>query len=566
MAFSISYTFKAIDSFSGVAKSIQKSVGNINKSAAKLHKTFDKVSRKLKKIGKGMREVGTQITTRVTLPIVAAGTASLIAGAKFEKAMNQVKALTGATGKEFNKLSMQAKKLGATTQFSASESADAMGFLAKAGFKADKILKALPSTLRLAAAANLDMASAANIVTNIMSGAQVPVKDLAKVTDILTKAFTSANTDLTQLGEAFKFAGPVASAMKIPISEVTAVLASMGNAGIQAGMAGTALRTGLIRLAKPANDAKKIFKKLGIPEKQILDSKGNVKSLTGVIKLLEKSGANAADMMTIFGLRAGPAFQALVGQGSKSIEELTKKLSKSGGIAKKIADVQMKGLSGAFKALTSSLEGLAIAVFESGLGEFFTKLITKTTALIRKLSALNPTMLKIISIVAGVTAVIGPLLIAIGSIVQIFGFFGVSIGVMLGPITLIIAGIAALSIAGVLLYKNWAKVVSIFETAWLWIKKIASVAGSGLGKLFDFVMPKAEIKQITEVVNGTKAIPGQLQSSATNAQQPVGPVNTKSVNEMKGSMDINIKDRGQNVENITAMTIGGLNLGINRAY
>ncbi|MCH7985481.1 MAG: phage tail tape measure protein, partial [Acidobacteria bacterium] len=172
------------------------------------------------------------------------------AASNFQAEMNKVKALTGAVGKQFDQLREQAMKLGKTTQFSASEAAAGMAFLAQAGFDANQIVKAMPATLDLAAAANIGLAEAADIVSNVMSGMGIAVEDLGGTVDIMTAAFTSANTDLTQLGQAMKFAGPVASDFGLSIAETAGALSLLGNAGIQASMAGTSLRNILNRLVK----------------------------------------------------------------------------------------------------------------------------------------------------------------------------------------------------------------------------------------------------------------------------------------------------------------------------
>lgn len=187
----------------------------------------------LSKAGTGMEKFGRGWTTGVTLPIVGAGAAVITTAASFESSMNRVKGLTGATGDEFDKLRDQARELGATTQYSASEAADGMGFLAMAGFKTNEILGAMPSVLELAASAQMDLASAADITSNILTGYGKNVGELGHVNDVLVKAMTSANVDLNMLGESLKYVGPVASGVGMDFEEVAAAVGLMGNAGIQ---------------------------------------------------------------------------------------------------------------------------------------------------------------------------------------------------------------------------------------------------------------------------------------------------------------------------------------------
>ncbi len=188
----------------------------------------------------------------------------IVSFAKFEQAIARTGAIADATAEEMESLAMSARALGKSTQFSATEAANALTFLAQAGFDVQDATEALPGVLQLAAAANLDLATAADITTNVLTGYGFEVKDLTKVNDVLTKAFISANTDLTQLGQAMKFAGPVASAAGVRFEEAAAAISLMGNAGIQASMAGTSLRGAIVRLLNPSKEAEGILERLGI--------------------------------------------------------------------------------------------------------------------------------------------------------------------------------------------------------------------------------------------------------------------------------------------------------------
>src|SRR5690606_17188308 len=274
----------------------------------------------------------------------AVGLASIKTAGDFEASMNRVKAVTGATGKDFDALVEQAKQLGKTTQFSASEAADAMGFLAMAGFKVDEIMTALPGVLNLAAAGQLDLAEAADIASNILSGYGLEVAEINRLNDVLAKTFTSANVDMRMLGESFKYVGPVAASAGLQFEEVAAAVGLLGNAGIQGSEAGTALRGSIARLLKPTAEVSDTLKRLGV---NVVDSRGELPPLVDINRQLEQAGATTADMMTIFGLEAGPAMQALVSQGSNALGNLTRELENSGGTAEQIASTQMEGLNGA---------------------------------------------------------------------------------------------------------------------------------------------------------------------------------------------------------------------------
>src|SRR5690606_25937560 len=309
----------------------------------------------LDRLGKRTTEIGKWVSTRLTVPITALGTVALNTAANFESAMNRVRALTGATGEELAALEEQAMELGRTTQFSASQAADAMGFLAMAGFDTNQILGAMPSVLQLAASAQLDMARAADITTNILTGYGMTVEELERANDVLVKSFISANTDLVQLGEAFKYAGPVAKAAGLEFEETAALLSMMGNAGIQASMAGTSLRGAITRLLNPTKQIQDILAKYNV---RVTDSNGRLRSMTRILEDLANAGIDAGDVMALFGQRAGPAMQALIDQGIESIDEFVAMLEEAGGTAERVGEVQMQGLGGAVIRLKSAWEGL----------------------------------------------------------------------------------------------------------------------------------------------------------------------------------------------------------------
>jgi len=276
----------------------------------------------------------------------------------FEQTMANVAAVSGAAGKELALLEKTAKDLGATTKFTAQEAGEGMAFLAMAGFQVNDIIGAMPGVLQLAAAANLDLGRAADITSNILTGYNKTVDEVGHVNDVLVKAFTSANVNLVQLGEAMKYAGPVASGMGIDFEEAAAAIALMGNAGIQGSMAGTSLRNALTRLAKPTSEVTETLSRLNVTT---TDSNGRLLSLTEIVQQLERSGASTTDMMAIFGQRAGPAMAALVDQGSSALADFTAMLEDSGGTADRVATTQLDTLEGRVTLMSSAWDGLKIA-------------------------------------------------------------------------------------------------------------------------------------------------------------------------------------------------------------
>ncbi len=368
----------------------------------------------LKSVGQKMAGIGKELTAKVTAPVVALGAGVLQTAADFEAGMNRVRGITGATGDDFTRLQDLAKELGRTTQFSAAEAAAGMEFLAKAGFDVNQVLTAMPATLNLAAAANLGLGEAADIASNILSGFGMDASDLADVVDDLAATSTNANTDVRQLGEAMKYVGPVAAAAGQEFDQTLAILGKMGDAGIQASMAGTALRGAISRLLNPTAEVAAKLEELGVV---VTDSSGKLRPMVDIVRDLEDSGASAGDVMSIFGDRAGPALQSLISQGADSIDVLTGKIRDAGPAAQRLADVQMSGLSGAIKAMKSALEGLAIAIADAGLLQWATGLVQQFTGLIQRLTTTNPELLRMGTAVAGIAAAAGPLLIILGKLV-----------------------------------------------------------------------------------------------------------------------------------------------------
>ncbi|KKL79336.1 hypothetical protein LCGC14_2015830, partial [marine sediment metagenome] len=352
--------------------SVDKNLGGLKGATAKVNSSFAKFDTRVQGLNTSIQKSSGSIRaaggvfTALGASIALIGIKALKVGADFDSGMRKVIAVSGAAGDEIKGLRDIAKELGSTTQFSATQAADAMGFLAQAGFEANEIMGAIPSTLQLAAAAQLDLGSAADITSNILAGFGLKVEELGRANDVLVKTFTSANTDLVQLGQAMKFVGPVAKAAGVSFEETAAAVGLLGNAGLQASLAGTSLRGSIVRMLNPAKNAQKAMARLGLSAK---DADGNFVGFKGIVEQLEKSTIKQTDSvefaalaMEIFGQRAGPGMLALVSQGSKALKELTTELENSGGTAARIAKVQMEGLKGAFLEFKSALEGVTIAI------------------------------------------------------------------------------------------------------------------------------------------------------------------------------------------------------------
>lgn len=456
--------------------SIAKFEGDLGRAAQALERFGKQAAR----ISSQLESAGSRMTMLITAPLVAFGATALRAAGDFEQSMNRVEALTQATGEELKKLKDQARELGGTTQFSASDAADAMGFLAMAGMKTNQIMGAMPHVLRLAGAAQLDMASAADIVTNILAGYNLQIDDLAHSNDVLVKAFTSANTDLQQLGEAMKYAGPVASAAGVQFEQAAAALAMMGNAGIQGSMAGTSLRGAITAALNPTKKMSDAMKAAGLNFK---DAEGKLLPLDQIIQQLEPHAQNAGLFMTLFGQRAGPAMAALVSQGSDALRDLTGDLEDAAGTAQRVSEVQMKGFNGMLKEMESAFEELQLRIAESGLMDAISAIGLAFTSVLIAVGQLPDPLLNLVVIFAGLAAAIGPLLWiagafvgAVANLIPVMSLFaGAAIPVIASLMGIATAAWAAaapflpfIAIAGVVIAVAWKFRAAIAE-AFGWV-------------------------------------------------------------------------------------------------
>src|SRR5690625_4239782 len=448
-------------------------------------------SRALEPIQKRMQEVGRRMTTAITVPVTAAGYAVARMGGDFQYSMNRVQALSGSTGSQLEALSDQAKELGISTQFSASQAADAMGFLAMAGFDANQILGTMPATLDLAAASGMQLPRAADVLSNVMQGYALATAEAARASDVLTKAFTSSNTDLGQLAEAMKYAGPVAAGMGVEFEEAAAAIGLMGNAGIQGSMAGTSLRNALSRLARPTGEVRAAMERLGL---SVQDLSPTTASLTEIVERLQASGASTSDMLTIFGQRAGPAMQALIDQGADSLRDFTGTLREAGGEASRVASVQMQGFEGSMKALRSAIQGVAIEIAEAGVLDFLEQMARRAAGLVRVVANLNPVLLRAGAVIGGLAAATGPLLLGLGALTKALPVVAAGIGLLTSPITLTIAAVAALGATAWYVADNWEATVDSWRSTFEQYKLVSlaalSTIASGFESFFRFIKPE----------------------------------------------------------------------------
>lgn len=393
----------------------------------RLIRTMRTLEIRLKTWGNSVTQMGKSLFAAGTAASIPLALSAKIFGT-FESKMARVRALTNATTSEFKMLEEEAKKLGRDTVFSASQAAEAMSFFALAGFKVDQILMATGPTLNLAAAGMIDIAQAADISAKIMAGMGISANDLQGAVDILAKAMTTANTDILQLGDAFKFVGPVAKSAGISFAEITAAIQLLSNAGIQGEMAGTTLRGMLLTLTSPSKEAADELRRLGV---RVKDARGNVRPLADILGDLERalSGLGSGDRLEslgkIFDARQAAGAAELISQGAQKLRDATAALQNASGTASRIAGTQLNTLAGDAIILLSALEGLAIEIGQSfaPLLRVIIRGITMATNAIAKWVEENRGLVTIIASAVGSIVAMGAALVAIGVALKVSGFF-----------------------------------------------------------------------------------------------------------------------------------------------
>lgn len=328
-------------------RQFQRVAGRVRSTMLKLRGGMEKLSR---------------ASRRVFLIGTAAISAVAFTAASFEKRMARVQAITSATASEMVQLTSAARTMGKETVFSANQAAEAMGFFAQAGFNVTKILKSLEPTLNLAAAGQLDIATAADLVTNIMSGMGIEVGKLEQTVDQLTKAFTSSNTNLNMLAQALKFVGPVAADAGLSLADAAAAIGKLSDAGLQATMAGTSLRMILLQLQDPAAEGK--MRELGVA---VRTTAGEMLPFTTILDNMRASlekldPRKQSELLGMFGARAGPALRVLLRTGGAELKRFAQAIENSGGVAKRVADIQLNTLHGSFLLLKSAAQEFALVL------------------------------------------------------------------------------------------------------------------------------------------------------------------------------------------------------------
>lgn len=365
-----------------MARTIHELRGILTGNGASLERTLRNAAKSTRDMREAWVQAGRDVAnaaTRITAAVTAMGTVSLRSFAKFEQVMVRVGAVTRTLGtKDFELLNEAAKRAGATTIFTAQQSAEAMEKLGLAGFDTRTVIESLPGVLQLASAAQIDIASSADIAAKTMRAFGFEAKDLTRINDTLVATFTAANTDLLQLKEAIRPVGPLARTLNVSLEETATVLAKLADRGFQGELGGTALRNILARLAGATPAVTKELAKLGIVT---TDATGAMRPLFDILEDIEAKGLTGGQVMQLFGARGGPQLAALLAVGTAELRRFHAEIAGKSGITAAIEAANMNTLVGQFDLLTSALEDLFLTTGEKVNPEF-RKLVNSMTAFI----------------------------------------------------------------------------------------------------------------------------------------------------------------------------------------
>ena len=485
----------------------EQELQNLQTEATKSQEALVKIGQAgetLEKVGGKIADVGETLTTHVTVPVLAAGTAAVKTASDFDTAMSKVAAVSGATGDELQDLRDKAREMGAKTKFSASEAAEAMNYMAMAGWKTGDMLDGIEGIMNLAAASGEDLATTSDIVTDALTAFGLTAADSGHFADVLVAASSNANTNVSMMGETFKYCAPVAGALGFSCEDTAEAIGLMANSGIKGSQAGTALRSMMNALA---GEVKFCGESFGEIEIATTNADGSMRDLNDILadcrvafsQMSESEQASAAQALV--GKNAMSGFLAVMNAAPSDIEKLNSAISTCSdevdgynGVTEKMAAVMQDNLGGQLTILKSQLEELAIS-FGEILMPAIRAIVSKIQALVDKLNQMDPATKETIVKIALVAAALGPLLVVVGKTMvtvgklmqfisnlptiiagakAAFSSFGAAIGGISAPVVAVIAVIAALVAAFVHLWKNNEEFRNKITAIWEQIKGIFS--------------------------------------------------------------------------------------------
>ena len=473
-------------------KRLESEAKNANSELAKI----GEAGQVLQNVGDKISGAGEKLLP-VTAGVTALGTVAVKTASDFDSAMSKVAAVSGATGDDLQALRDKAREMGSKTKFSASEAAEAMNYMAMAGWKTNDMLSGIDGIMNLAAASGEDLATTSDIVTDALTAFGLTAQDSGHFADVLAAASSNANTNVSMLGESFKYCAPIAGALGFSCEDTAEALGLMANAGIKSTQSGTSMRSIMTALS---GEVKFCSESFGEMEIATTNSDGSMRSLSDILadcrvafdQMSESEKASAAE--TLVGKNAMSGFLALMNAAPADIDKLSGAIANCDGTSLQMAETMQDNLAGQLTILKSQLEELAIS-FGEILMPVIRDIITKIQGFVDKLNALDPATKQTIIKIGLMAAALGPLLIVVGKTISsigsmmtfiskiptmiagaktAFSTLGAAIGGISAPVVAVVAIIATLVAAFVHLwntnedFKNsifsiWEQIKSTFE-------------------------------------------------------------------------------------------------------
>ena len=463
-----------------------------NPSATALQK-IGATGEKLQTVGNKISFVGQKLLP-VTGVVTGLGTAAVKTAADFDSAMSKVAAVSGATGSDFDKLRDKAREMGAKTKFSATEAADAMNYMAMAGWKTEDMLSGIEGVMYLAAASGEDLATTSDIVTDALTAFGLTAADSGHFVDVLAAASSNANTNVSMMGETFKYCAPVAGALGFSVEDTAEAIGLMGNAGIKASQAGTSMRSIMTNLT---GDVKLSGAAIGDVTIATTNADGSMRSLSAILAdcrvafagMTEAEKANNAEALV--GKNAMSGFLALMNAAPEDIEKVSGAVNNCKDAAKNMADTMQDNLEGQLTILKSQLQELAISFGDLPMPAV-RSIVSGLQGMVNVLNAMPDGVKRVIMIVALLAAALGPVLIIIGKTLSAIGtimtwapklagaistvkgaFAALSATMMANHIAIVIAAIVALVAAFIYLWNTNEEFRQFWIRLWNEIKEVA---------------------------------------------------------------------------------------------
>lgn len=492
----------AVNQSKAALTEMEAELKNVNAELARA--PFDEYAAKAEKVGGTLTSVGQKLLPLST-SIAGLGVAAVKTTADFDSEMSKVSAISGATGTDLDKLRGKAREMGAKTKFSASEAAQGMQYMAMAGWKTQDMMDGLEGIMNLAAASGEDLASTSDIVTDALTAFGLSAKDSSHFSDILAAASSNANTNVSMMGETFKYAAPVLGSLGYTAEDAALAIGLMANAGIKSSQAGTSLRGAITNLAKPTDTVAAAMDKYGI---SLTDSSGKMLSLRELMEQLRQKlgGLSEAEQAqaaaALFGKEAMSGMLAIINGSDKDFEKLAGAIDNCDGSSEKMANTMNDNLQGQITILMSQLQELAIS-FGEILMPKIRDIVTHIQNFVDKLNAMDEGQKETILRVGMFVAALAPMLMGLGKVitfsanvsralgtlsaglVKAGGFSGVftkALGLITSPAAIVVGVIAAITAVIIHLWNTNEDFRNTITAIWQKIKDAFTTFAAGISE------------------------------------------------------------------------------------